>query len=75
LGNSSIRGGCALFLLLAVVLTLLGLAVSLCYFTVVITRPLLWRIVTHAKGAWAAVWILVTAILGVLELLVREKKI
>jgi hypothetical protein len=70
-----IMGAGAVFFDLACVLTLLGVAVSLCHFTVVFSRALLWRIVTHTKGAWNAVWILITGILGVLDLLVREKKI
>jgi hypothetical protein len=67
-------GVASVFLALSLVLTLLGLAVSLCHFAIVFTRALLWRIVTHTKGAWAAIWILISGILGVLELLVRERK-
>ena len=59
---------------LAGVLSGLGLVVSAAYFLVATLRELLWRVVTHAKGAWTPVWLLITAILGLLELFIRTKK-
>jgi hypothetical protein len=64
----------SIFFLLAIVLTLLGVLVSVCYFACVTARAVLWRIVTYTKGAWAAVWLLITGVLGILELLVHHTK-
>jgi hypothetical protein len=65
----------SLVFVLCVALTALGVVVSLCHAAVVIAREALWRIVTYAKGAWAALCILLTVVLGFLELLVRENKL
>jgi hypothetical protein len=58
---------------LAVVLSGIGLMVSAAHLVVNVLRGLLWRIVTHAKGAWTAVWLLITGILSVLEVAVHFK--
>jgi hypothetical protein len=54
-------------------LMLLGIAVSLCHAALLAAREILWRIVTYTKGPWAAICIVITTVLGVLELLVRQK--
>lgn len=59
--------------ILSVVLTWLGVMVSSCYLAVIFIRGLMWRIVTYSKGAWAAVLVLVTALIGGLDALLRAK--
>lgn len=64
----------SLWLFLSVVLSSMGLVVLASWLIVSFLRELFWRIVTHAKGAWTAIWLLITGVLGVLELFIHFKK-
>jgi hypothetical protein len=70
LGSVAIAG---LWLYLSAVLFALGLIVSLLWLTAGFLRELFWRMTTYAKGAWAAVWIVVTAILTITDVFLRTK--
>lgn len=63
----------AVLFLLTLILTLLGLAVTSLHIAIEFLRAMMWRIVTYGKGAWAAVWLLVTIALGIFELVLRTK--
>jgi hypothetical protein len=63
----------AVLLLLTLLLTLLGSAVTGLHVAIELLRAMMWRIVTYGKGAWAALWLLATVALGVFELAMRTK--
>jgi hypothetical protein len=59
---------------LSLVLSGMGIVLGVVWLFVSVLRELFWRIVTHAKGAWTAVWLLITGVLGVVELFIHFKR-
>jgi hypothetical protein len=62
-----------LWLYLSAVLFALGILVSLLWLVTGFLRQLFWRVTTYAKGAWAAAWIIVTAILASADVFLKAK--
>jgi hypothetical protein len=57
---------------LSVVLCGMGVAVTALWLLTSFLRELFWRMTTYAKGAWAAAWIMLTAILGIIDFISKK---